>query len=127
MSDRPSQTHSTLFHRAPHQLGDLLSHFFELTHPDYPSERLVACRNPQLAELRTAKREEQRFTYRIDKKKVKAEAAFDGISFWSDGTPAHGFRTLLEELSTIVRDTCRTIKGFGARADLHDRDAPNAV
>src|SRR5437899_11941594 len=26
------------------------------------------------------------------------------------GTPAHSFRTLIEELSTIVRNTCRTIK-----------------
>ena len=25
-----------------------------------------------------------------------------------DGTPAHSFRTLLEQLSTIVRNTCRT-------------------
>jgi len=25
---------------------------FELTHPDYPGERLVACRNPELAKLR---------------------------------------------------------------------------
>jgi len=30
---------------------------FEFTHPDYPGERLVACRNPQLAELRAAKRQ----------------------------------------------------------------------
>ena len=29
----------------------------------------------------------------------------------SNGTPAHSFRTLLEELSGIVRNTCRTIKG----------------
>jgi transposase len=29
---------------------------FELTHPDYPGERLVACRNPELAKLRTEKR-----------------------------------------------------------------------
>ena len=29
---------------------------FELTHPDFSGERLVACRNPALAELRTAKR-----------------------------------------------------------------------
>ena len=28
----------------------------------------------------------------------------------SDGTPAHSFRTLLEELATIVRNTCRTVK-----------------
>ena len=29
---------------------------FELTHPDYPGERLVACRNPELAKLRRHKR-----------------------------------------------------------------------
>jgi Transposase DDE domain len=29
----------------------------EITHPDYPGERLIACRNPALAELRAAKRE----------------------------------------------------------------------
>jgi len=31
---------------------------FELTHPDYPGERLVACRNPELAALRAHKRED---------------------------------------------------------------------
>jgi hypothetical protein len=30
----------------------------ELSSPDYPGERLVACRNPQLAALRAHKREE---------------------------------------------------------------------
>src|SRR5258708_6170808 len=29
-----------------------------------------------------------------------------------DGTPAHSFRTLLDELSTVVRNTCRT-RGSG--------------
>ncbi len=29
---------------------------FELTHPDFPGERLVACRNPDLAQRRAAKR-----------------------------------------------------------------------
>ncbi len=29
---------------------------FELTHPDFPGERLVACRNPELGRLRAAKR-----------------------------------------------------------------------
>ena len=29
---------------------------FELSHPDYPGERLIACRNPELAKLRTHKR-----------------------------------------------------------------------
>jgi len=30
---------------------------FELAHPDFPGERLVACRNPELAKLRAHKRE----------------------------------------------------------------------
>ena len=30
----------------------------EITHPDYPGERLVACRNPELAKLRAHKRED---------------------------------------------------------------------
>lgn len=30
---------------------------FEIAHPDYPHERLVACRNPELAKLRAHKRE----------------------------------------------------------------------
>jgi len=34
------------------------SNLFEFTHPDYPGERLVACRNPELAALRTHKRED---------------------------------------------------------------------
>ena len=29
---------------------------FEVTHPDFPNERLVACRNPELAERRRHKR-----------------------------------------------------------------------
>jgi hypothetical protein len=29
---------------------------FELSHPDYPGERLIACRNPELAKLRSHKR-----------------------------------------------------------------------
>jgi transposase len=34
------------------------SNLFEFTHPDYPGERLVACRNPELAALRAHKRED---------------------------------------------------------------------
>ena len=30
---------------------------FELTHPDFPGERLIACRNPELAKLRSRKRQ----------------------------------------------------------------------
>ncbi|MBU6430501.1 MAG: IS1634 family transposase, partial [Cyanobacteria bacterium REEB65] len=31
---------------------------FEFTHPEYPGERLIACRNPELAKLRAHKRQE---------------------------------------------------------------------
>jgi hypothetical protein len=31
---------------------------FELTHPEFPGERLIACRNPELAKLRAHKRQE---------------------------------------------------------------------
>ena len=30
---------------------------FELSHPDFPGERLIACRNPELAKLRAHKRD----------------------------------------------------------------------
>ncbi len=40
------------------QLGLFDEHnLFELTHPDFPGERLVACRNPELAKLRAHKRQ----------------------------------------------------------------------
>lgn len=35
-----------------------LQNFAEITHPDYPEERLICCRNPALAEERARKREE---------------------------------------------------------------------
>ncbi|MHB8414336.1 MAG: IS1634 family transposase [Acidiferrobacteraceae bacterium] len=34
------------------------THLCEITHPDYPGERLVACRNPELAKLKGPKRED---------------------------------------------------------------------
>lgn len=257
---------------------------FEFTHPDYPGERLVACRNRQLAQLRAAKRtdllrataaeldkvcatvarkklkgadkigvrvgrvinkykvakhfelaiEQTSFSYCIDEQKVEQEAALDGIyvlrtplrpeiieaadivrsykslsdverafralktvdlkvrpihhhlservrahillcmlayyvewhmrEAWrallfadedqaakatrdpvapakrskhaeqkaqthtlSDGTPAHSFRTLLDELSTIVRNTCRTITDSARAPTFTIVTQPNAV
>jgi len=56
----------------------------ELTSPEYPGERLVACRNPQLARLRTLKREEllaateknlQAIKERVDAGKLKGADA----------------------------------------------------
>ena len=56
----------------------------ELSSPDYPGERLVACRNPQLAKLRAHKREEllcateknlEQVKARVDSAKLAGQAA----------------------------------------------------
>ena len=44
----------------------------ELSSPDYPGERLVACRNPQLAKLRTHKREDLLAATERNLDKIKA-------------------------------------------------------
>ena len=44
----------------------------ELSSPDYPGERLVACRNPQLAKLRAHKREELLVATERNLEKIKA-------------------------------------------------------
>src|SRR5260221_6838984 len=44
----------------------------ELSSPDYPGERLVACRNPELAKLRTHKREELLAATAANLEKIKA-------------------------------------------------------
>jgi transposase len=48
----------------------------ELSSPDYPGERLVACRNPELARLRTHKREEllAATEHNLDKIKARVDA-----------------------------------------------------
>ena len=49
----------------------------ELSSPDYPGERLVACRNPELAKLRAHKREELLAATEksLDKIKARVDAA----------------------------------------------------
>lgn len=47
----------------------------EFTHPDFPGERLVACRNPQLGELRAQKRRALLDATRLDLEKVAAMVA----------------------------------------------------
>ena len=44
----------------------------EITHPDYPGERLVACRNPALAAERARKREELLVATEVDLAKIQA-------------------------------------------------------
>lgn len=45
---------------------------FELVHPDYPGERLIACRNPDLAKLRAHKRQELLAATTRELEKVRA-------------------------------------------------------
>jgi hypothetical protein len=47
----------------------------ELSSPDYPGERLVACRNPQLAKLRAHKREALLVATELNLAKIKARVA----------------------------------------------------
>lgn len=48
---------------------------FEFTHPDYPGERLVACRNSELAKLRSAKRRALLEATSAELEKVRAMVA----------------------------------------------------
>jgi transposase len=126
---------------------------FELAHEDYPNERLIVCRNPQLAALRTRKRrclleatveeletvkrmvtqgrlkdaekigvrvgrvinkykvakhvvlqiEAGHFSFRIDEDKVAAEAALDGL---------YVIRTSLPSAHLTSADAVRHYKGL---------------
>jgi transposase len=48
---------------------------FELTHPDFPGERLVACRNHELADHRAAKRQRLLAATRLELEKVRGMVA----------------------------------------------------
>jgi transposase len=48
---------------------------FEITHPDYPDERLVVCRNPEMARRRKDKRQELLDATRIELDRVQNMAA----------------------------------------------------
>ena len=66
--------------------GDLI----EISSPDFPGARLVACRNPQLAT------------------RSKAALLKAARRTLDDGTPVNSFSNLTDHLLTIVRNTCRT-------------------
>jgi transposase len=52
----------------------------ELSSPEYPGERLVACRNPELAKLRTHKREEMLVATERNLQKIKARVDADKLA-----------------------------------------------
>src|SRR5207245_1757998 len=51
----------------------------ELSHPDYPGERLVACRNPELAKLRGHKRRSLLEATHKELEKVRAQVGRGGL------------------------------------------------
>jgi len=51
----------------------------ELSHPDYPGERLIACRNPELAKLRGHKRRALLDATQRELEKVRARVARGGL------------------------------------------------
>jgi len=57
----------------------------------------------------------------------RSEAALDKITNrkLKDGSPVHSFRTLLEELSTIVRNTCQARVGKGRGSTFQMTTTPN--
>jgi transposase len=56
----------------------------ELSSPEYPGERLVACRNPQLAKLRTHKREELLAATELNLGKIKTRVEAGKLSGQDD-------------------------------------------
>jgi transposase len=59
-------------------------------------------------------------------KRSKAALAKAARHTLDDGTPAHSFSTLLAELATIVRNTCRTPKAGPAAPTFEIVTTPNA-
>lgn len=58
---------------------------------------------------------------------TRSEAALNKVATHTldDGSPAHSFRTLLEELSTIVRNTCQPAVGAAASTTFQMTTLPN--
>ena len=57
---------------------------FEMTHPDYPGERLIACRNPALARLRAQKRQDLLEATMRELEKIKGMVARGRLSGKAD-------------------------------------------
>jgi transposase len=81
----------------------------ELTHPNYPNERLIACRNPLLASERTRKRNELLAATEAALAPTDAEAALDGIyvlrtTLREGEMDAPGLVAAYKDLARVERD-----------------------
>jgi transposase len=59
-------------------------HLFEFTHPDFPGERLIACRNQELAKLRAHKRQDMLQATEKDLEKIAARVETGRLSGQDD-------------------------------------------
>ncbi len=59
----------------------------------------------------------------------RSEAALEKVAIrkLKDGSPVHSFRTLLEDLSTIVRNTCQTRVGNKSGSSFQMTTLPNTA
>ena len=57
---------------------------FEFTHPDFPGERLIACRNPELAKLRAHKRQDMLQATEKDLEKIRTRVEAGRLSGQDD-------------------------------------------
>ena len=85
----------------------------EIHHPDFPGERLIACRNPWLADERAHKREALLQATERDLATVLAATLRT-----PHGTPVHSFRALLDDLATIAKNRVQPKRGQAQPFDV---------
>lgn len=118
------------------------SNRFALSDDAFPGERLVACCNPQLAALRAEKRmskawrsllfadeDQQRLSERDPvAPATRSDAGLEKVASkrLSGGSAAHSFRTLLNELATVVRNTCPRRNADATEQTVEIDTSPNA-
>jgi hypothetical protein len=87
----------------------MLEAWRELTFAD-EDQQATASRDPVAPAKRSAAAEQKARTRQLD-----------------DGTPVHSFRTLIEELATVVANTCRVPGSTSGTANFTIVTTPNAL
>src|SRR4051794_32233365 len=95
---------------------------FELAHPDYPGERLIACRNPDLARLRAHKRQDLLAATETSLAKIQARVEAGRLAGRDKiGLTVGKLVNRYKVAKHIILDI--TDKTFGFRRDQHKIDA----
>ena len=83
---------------------------FELTHPDFPDERLVACRNPDLADRRAAKR---------NALLAATTRELERVSRMVNGRRLHGRQAIETQIQKVLKQLRRQTQ----QGELHGKGA----